>query len=140
MAMLAFVLAAILDPVQAALVLALVLVYRGPYAAAVAGVTAAVASETVMVLAAYDYAWGELLLPRLAASLMQAALLVWLVRLARQLLGGTAAGGAAAQADAGGLPGGTATLLESIGEPARRWAPWHIRAYVKRRLERLRLR
>src|SRR5262245_18498572 len=72
----AFLLAAFLDPVQAALVLAVLLLYRGPQPILVAAAAAAVASETVIMLAAADYMWGELIAPRLVASLMQ-AVLIW---------------------------------------------------------------
>ena len=81
MAMLEFLLAASLDPVQAALVLAVVLAYRGPLPVLVAAVTAAVASETIMALAGTDYTWGEMLAPRLVSSLAQAAVLCWIVSL-----------------------------------------------------------
>jgi hypothetical protein len=132
MAMLAFLLATLVDPVQAALVLAAVLLYRGPQPILVAGAAAAALSETVTVVAAVDYTWGELLVPRLAASLAQAAVLWWLVRLMRQ----ARIGGDAPQA------GGEATAALgslSAGAAGHRFAPWHMRAYV-RRLRRLRIR
>src|SRR5687768_825344 len=83
MVTLAFLIAACLDPVQAALVLALVIAYRGPLPIVAAGTAAALITETVMTLAAADYAWGELIAPRLVAALAQAAvavLAVWAVR------------------------------------------------------------
>jgi hypothetical protein len=119
MATLEFLLAAILDPVQAALVLALILAYRGPLPIVVVATAAAVASETVTVLAAADFAWGETLLPRLIASLVQTAVLHSGIR----LIWPSRAGGAAQQQGA---------------EPSRRLAPWHMRAFVRRRLSRLR--
>jgi hypothetical protein len=138
MAMLAFLLATLLDPVQAALVLAAVLLYRGPQPILVAGAAAAAVSETVTVMAAVDYTWGELLVPRFAASLVQAAALWWLVRLMRQ----ARPGGDAPQARGG----------RSLKRPRRpcdrsqralqghRFAPWHMRAYVRRLLRRLRIK
>jgi hypothetical protein len=104
-------------------------------------VAAAAVAETVMVLAAVDYGWGELMAPRLVASVTQAALLGWLVRLARQLrMGSAAAGSGVVRPGAGRLPASAAAMFESIGGPMRRLAPWHMRAYVRRHLERLRAR
>lgn len=139
MATLAFLFAAFADPVQAALVLAIVLAYRGPQPVAVAGATAAAVSETVVVLAADGYTWGELIAPRLVASLMQAALLVWIVRLVRHARPVTdTAGNAGRFADATRAAfGGSASVAVSI---AQRLAPWHMRAYVRRRVARLRSR
>jgi hypothetical protein len=117
MAMLEFLLAALLDPVQAALVLVLVLAYRGPMPILVAAVTAAVASETITALAASDYAWGEAMVPRLVSSLAQAAVLCWIVSLV--------------------WPGRAAP--QDATRPFR-LAPWHMRAFVRRRLLRLRER
>ncbi len=121
MATLEFLLAAVLDPVQAALVLVIVLAYRGPLPIPVAAVLAAVVTETIMVLAADDYTWGELLSPRLVSSLMQAAVLCWAVRRV--------------------WPGRAATAQQGA-EPhsprSSRLAPWHMRAFVRRRLARLR--
>jgi hypothetical protein len=137
MAMLAFLLATLLDPVQAALVLAAVLLYRGPQPILVAGAAAAALSETVTVMAAVDYTWGELLAPRLAASLAQAAALWWLVRLMRQ----ARAGGDAPQTGEPFAGEATAVLGSlSAGSAGHRFAPWHMRAYVRRRLRRLRMR
>ena len=51
MAMLDFLHAALLDPVQAALVLVVVLAYSGPLRLAVAAVAASVVSETIMAIA-----------------------------------------------------------------------------------------
>jgi hypothetical protein len=135
--MLAFLLATLLDPVQAALVLAVLLLYRGPQPVLVAGAAAAALSETVTVVAAVDYTWGQLLVPRLAASLAQAAALWWLVRLMRQ----ARAGGDAPQAREPFAGEATAALGSlSAGAAGHRFAPWHMRAYVRRRLRRLRIR
>jgi hypothetical protein len=117
MAMLEFLLAALLDPAQAALVLVIVLAYRGPVPVLVAAVTAAVASETITALAAADYAWGEMMAPRLLSSVAQAAVLCWAVGLVRP--------SRAAPPHAAG---------------AFRPAPWPMRAFVRRRLLRLRER
>jgi hypothetical protein len=110
MAMLAFLLATLLDPVQAALVLAAVLLYRGPQPILVAGAAAAAVSETVTVMAAVDYTWGELLVPRFAASLVQAAALWWLVRLMRQ----ARPGGDAPQARGGPFAEEATAALRSL--------------------------
>jgi hypothetical protein len=80
MATLGFVLAAVLDPVQAGIVLAVVLLYRGTLPVVVAGICAALVSETVMAFAAAGYAWGELILPRLISALVQAVALWWAVQ------------------------------------------------------------
>jgi len=105
-ATLAFVLAAFLDPVQAGIVLAFVLVHRGPQPIVVAGVVAAVVSETVMALAADGYMWGELIVPRAVSSLMQAAVLCWLIRLIQLARRGVAPiGGGRALGNAGATPG-----------------------------------
>ena len=98
MATLAFVLAAFLDPVQAGVVLAVILVHRGALPVVVAGVFAAVVSETVMALAADAYVWGEFILPRVVSSLMQAAVLCWIVRAVRP-------GGGVASTGEGRAPG-----------------------------------
>ncbi len=143
MASLAYLLAVFLDPVQAALVLAIVLVYRGPQPVIVAGAVAATASETIMVAAASGYTWGELILPRLVACLMQAAVLHWIVRAILRLseAGGTARRGLS-WLGINWLPTNPAA---AVGRPqdrsqAQRPAPWHMRAYVRRRLYRLRQR
>lgn len=136
MATLAFLLATLLDPVQAALVLAVVLAYRGPQPILVAAAAAAAVSETVTVVAAVDYTWGEMLVPRLAASLAQAAALCWLVRLVRQGLVG-AAGNAQRAAPLRGEATGALGPF-SAGSAAHRFAPWHMRAYVRRHMHRLR--
>jgi hypothetical protein len=136
MATLAFLLAAFLDPVQAALVLAIVLGYRGPQPILIAAAVAATASETIMMLAAADYTWGELVVPRLASSLMQAAVLCPAVRLIRKHWMGLA------RPDSERLQGSPLTTLRSLmtGAATHRLAPWHMRAYVRRRLIRLRSR
>jgi hypothetical protein len=119
MATLEFLLAAILDPVQAALVLVLILAYRGPLPIVVVAAAAAVAAETVVVLAAVDYTWGETLLPRLIASLVQTAVLHSGTRLI--------------------WPSRAVDPAQRRGaEPSRRLSPWHMRAFVRRRLFRLR--
>jgi hypothetical protein len=138
MASLAYLLAVFLDPVQAALVLAAVLVYRGPHPVFVAGAVAAAVSETIMV--ASGYAWGEFVLPRLAACLMQAAVLNWLVR---AILRAGEAGGAARRAlawlgiDWFPTKPATAGARPQHRSQAQRLAPWNMRAYVRRRLYRL---
>jgi hypothetical protein len=116
MAMLDFLLAALLDPAQAALVLAAVLAYRGPLPVPVAAITATVASETIMALAAADYLWGEMVAPRLVSSLAHAVLLCWIVGLIR--------------------PRRAASGQQRVS----RLAPWHMRAFVRRHLVRLRER
>jgi hypothetical protein len=120
MALLEFLLAAALDPVQAALVLVVVLAYRGPWPIPAAAVAAALASETVMTLAPVDYVWGELLAPRLVSSLVQAALLYSIVRLL--------------------WPGRTRPQpgAEAKADRPSRLAPWHMRALVRRRFAKLR--
>jgi uncharacterized membrane protein YeaQ/YmgE (transglycosylase-associated protein family) len=92
MATLSFVLAAFLDPVQAGLVLAVILVHRGSLPVIVAGIIAALVSETVMALAADGYVWGEFILPRAVSSLMQAAVLCWIVRAVRSIRAGGGVG------------------------------------------------
>ena len=137
MATLAFVLAACVDPVQAGLVLAIILVHRGPQPILVAAAVAAVVSETASVLVADEHAWGELLAPRAVASLLQAAILAWLVRFIRQ----SRTGGDVAQAEAGAASGNaTASLAAEPPPPVSRIAPWHMRTYVRRRLKKLRSR
>jgi hypothetical protein len=118
MVMLEFLLATLLDPAQAALVLAAVLAYRGPLPILVATVTAVVASETIMALAAADYTWGEMAAPRLVSSLAQAAVLCWIVGL---------------------IWSRSAAPLQHAAR-APRLTPWHMRAFVRRRLVRLRER
>jgi len=119
MAMLEFLPAALLDPVQAALVLAVVLVWRGPAPIPVAAVAVAVASESVMALAAADYTWGEMMVPRLVSSLVQAALLCRIVGLVR--------------------PGPRGAPQQQAARSSR-LAPWQMRALVRRRLNGLRER
>jgi hypothetical protein len=114
MAMLEFLHAALLDPVQAALVLAVVLAYGGPLRLVVAAVAASVVSETIMAIAGADYTWGEMMAPRLVSSLAQAAVLCWII-------------GAIWPRRAGGA-----------SRPATRLAAWHTRTLVRRRLLRLR--
>jgi|SRR5262245_10102326 hypothetical protein len=120
MVMLEFLLAALLDPVQAALVLAIVLAYRGPLPILAAAAAAAVASETIMASAGADYTWGEMLAPRLVSSLAQAAVLCWIVGLA--------------------WPGRAGSASQPSVARSSRLAPWHVRAFVRRRLVRLRER
>ena len=137
MTTLAFLLAAVLDPIQAALALAILLVYRGPQPIVVTGVTGAVLSETVMALAAADFIWGESITPRLVASLVQAAVLCWIVRLIRSAVAGIA-DPAAVASDTGS--DSTATLRGGAGAHGQHLAAWHIRGYVRRRIVRLRHR
>jgi hypothetical protein len=140
MATLDFVLAAFLDPVQAAIVLVVLLVHRGALPILVAGVAAAVLSETVMALAADNYVWGELIGPRLVSSLLQASLLCWVVRLVRLALAGGGARGRAGRAS------GHAAAFGSVGggggplSSASRAAPWQARAFIRRRITWLRFR
>jgi hypothetical protein len=134
MATFAFLLAALLDPVQAALVLGIVLVYRGPLPVLAAAAAAAVASETIVVLAAFDYTWGELIVPRFVSALLQAAAICWLVGLVRSIRWGGQATPATPP-----VPGDTAGLGSLLaGTERQRLAPWHMRAYVWHRLQRLR--
>src|SRR5262249_46494185 len=100
MVTLEFLVAASLDPVQAALVLAFVIACRGFEPVLISGVAAALVTETIMALAAPDYVWGELIAPRLVAALLQAVVLVlvlWAVRRAARsaaaALGRLASGG-----------------------------------------------
>jgi hypothetical protein len=135
MVTLAFLIAACLDPVQAALVLALVIAYRGPLPIVAAGTAAALITETVMTLAAADYVWGELIAPRLVAALAQAAvsvLAVWAVR--------SAARSAGAALGIGRLAADGSAALDVL-EPrpvSPRMALWHMRSYARRRISELR--
>lgn len=137
MATLPFLLAAALDPIQAAIVLAVLIVYRGPLPTIFAGATAALAAETFLVLAAADYTWGELIAPRLIASLIQAALLCWLIRLLSRLrVTGVASSGVSAFSSTPIASVRSLSGRSSLHRPA----PWHMRAYVRRRIHRLRHR
>jgi hypothetical protein len=118
MATLGFVLAAFLDPIQAGIVLAVVLVCRGARSVVVAGVCAAVVSETVMALAADNYAWGELVAPRMVSSLMQAVILWWVVRWARSVR----SSGSSAPTGPGGAAGTTTVAFAPL-EGRRMQAP-----------------
>jgi hypothetical protein len=91
MATLGFVLAAFLDPIQAGIVLGVVLVYRGALPVIVAGLCAALVLETVRTLAAADHAWGDLIVPHMISALAQAAVLWWVVRWLRSLRSGGSA-------------------------------------------------
>jgi hypothetical protein len=139
MATLDFVLSAFLDPVQAAIVLAVILIHRGAQPVVVAGVVAALLAETVMALAADAYLWGELIGPRVFSALMQAAVLVWIGRLIQLVrVGGDApsvAGRASGSRAAFGSLGGAGSIA-SAGRPA----PWQARAYIRRRINWLRFR
>src|SRR5262245_17959249 len=119
MVILAFLLAAFLDPVQAALVLAVLLVYRAAPLILAPAAAAGAASETVIMLATSDYMWGELIVPRLAASLMQAVLIWWMIRLVGQLWSGAEAG---AQRLGGSVMAALGSLTASTA--AQRLAPW----------------
>ena len=77
---LAFIVAAFLDPLQAGIVLAVLCLYQRPMPILVAALVAVVASETIMAFAGPGYLWGELIIPRLLASLLQASTLYWVVR------------------------------------------------------------
>jgi hypothetical protein len=138
MATLAFLVAACLDPVQAALVLVFVVAYRGYQPILVAGAAAALVTETTMALAASGYVWGELIAPRLVAALIQAAVSLLAVRIVRGLA--RSAGGVMGF---GRLSSGARTAaLEALESPSapRRIAPWHVRSYVRRHFCRLRRR
>jgi len=136
MVTLAFLIAACLDPVQAALVLALVIAYRGPLPIVAAGAAGALITETVMMLAAPDYVWGELIAPRLVAALAQAAvavLAVWAVR------GAARSAGAALGIGWLATDGGSAALDALEPRPvSARMALWHMRSYARRRISELR--
>lgn len=149
MVTLAFLVAACLDPVQAALVLVIIVAYRGPLPIVVAGAATALLVETVMALAAPGYVWGELIAPRLVAALLQAAVslfAIWLIRSAAKPV--TAALHAGQLADDGGataamptaLPAGLPTALDALDpRPVPpRMALWHKRAYVSHRVSELR--
>jgi hypothetical protein len=135
------VLVAFLDPIQAGIVLAVVLVHRGPLPVIVAGAVAALVSETVMALAADAYTWGELVAPRMVSALLQAGVLCWVVRWVRSIRAGIGA----AQAGPRGSAGNAAAMLGSLAgggalPPAGRSPPWHVRARMRRRMSRLRFR
>lgn len=137
MATFAFLLATFLDPVQAALVLAVILAYRGPQPILIAAAAAAAISETIMMVAAVDYTWGEWIVPRLAASFMQAALLWWPVWFVRtRWIGMDRSRPERPQRST--IAGTLRSLM--IGPAATRAAPWHTRAFVRRRLIKLRNR
>jgi hypothetical protein len=137
MATLSFLLAAALDPVQAAIVLAVLIIYRGPQPIILAGATATLAAETLLALAAVHYTWGEVVAPRLVASLIQAALLCWLIRLFGRLrVTGVARSGVGAFSS----PPVASLRSLSTRSTLHRPAPWHMRAYVRRRIYRLRSR
>lgn len=144
MATLAFLRDAGLDPVQAALVLVIVLVYRGSEPILVAGTAAAVIAETVMALAADGYTWGEWIAPRLVSAVLQATVLFWTVSLVRSVARSVMAGsgGVADESGVDRLSGGGATTLGAFDAhaPSRRPAPWHMRSHVRRRTYKLRER
>jgi hypothetical protein len=117
MVMLEFLHAALLDPVQAALVLVVVLAYGGPLRLVVAAIAASVISETIMAVAGAGYTWGEMMAPRLVSSLAQAAVLCWIV-------------GAIWPGRAG----------DASQQQPTTSLTWHVRTYVRRRLPRLRER
>jgi len=136
------VLVVFLDPLQAGIVLALVLLHRGLLSVIVAGVVAAVVSETVMALAADGYTWGELFAPRMVASLLQGAVLWGVVRLVRSMRIG---GSTAARGAGGGVAGNAVATLGSLGGGAAlpgapHAQPLHARAHLRRRASRLRIR
>lgn len=134
MATLAFLVAALLDPVQAALVLALMLAYRGPQPVLVAAAATAAISETVTVMAGIDYSWGEMLAPRLTAALVQAGALWWLMKLVRQALSGARPATSAAQLTSEAPPPSGTFTAEQVGQ---RSAAWEMRAYIRRHVQRL---
>jgi hypothetical protein len=137
MVTLEFLMAACLDPVQAALVLALVVVYRGPLPTVAAGCAAALIAETVMALAADGYVWGELFAPRLVAALLQAVVAVaavWAVRQVARSAGVALGLVAPLGVDLHG-PAATPAAREEPPAPAAPLglALWHMRAYARRR-------
>jgi hypothetical protein len=137
MATLDFVVAAFLDPVQAAIVLAVVLAHRGPRPVVVAGVVAGLVSETVRYVAADGYVWGTALAPHVVATLMQAAVLCRLVRLvqpARRSEASAGGGRALGNADA------TLASLGGAGPLPSPAGPWRMQTYVRHRINGLRLR
>jgi hypothetical protein len=71
-----------------------------------------------MALAAADYTWGEMAAPRLVSSLAQAGVLFWTV----------------------GLIWPSRVAPQEHAGRSSRLAPWHMRAFVRRRLIRLRER
>lgn len=136
MVTLEFLIKACLDPVQAALVLVIMLAYRGSHPVLVAGVTGATVAETIMTLAAAGYMWGELIAPRLVAALLQAAVLYWTVRIV--LIAARRAGGAlAARRLSSGCDTANGEAPRSAAAPM---APWHMRAFARRRVEKLHYR
>jgi hypothetical protein len=110
-------------------VLIVILAYRGPQPVLAAGAAAALATETIMALAAAGYVWGELIAPRLVASLLQAAALVVMVRIVRSAARGTGAAlsGRLAQ-------GGSGATLDAPPSAPPPTAPWHMRSYAARRV------
>ena len=141
MATLGFVLAAFLDPIQAGFVLAVVLAYRGPLPVIVAGVVAAVVSETVMALAADDYVWGEFVAPRLVSSLMQGAILCWAARWVRSLRAGGSAASPAADVAAGEAAAAFGSLGSGNALPqVSSTPPLHARGHLRRGINKLRIR
>ena len=129
-----FLLAASLDPVQAALVLAIVLAYRGPQPLMMSGVAAALVTEAVMVLVAPGYVWGELIAPRIVSALLQAAVLLGCIRLAgwgARRVGAWFVSGGSGPGELAGLEaaasGGGATPIDA----------WHMRGYARRRTYKL---
>jgi hypothetical protein len=145
MVTLAFLIAALLDPVQAALVLALVIAYRGAHPILVAGTAAAVISETIIALAGSGYVWGELIAPRLVAALMQAAALAWMVNLVRSAARSVGASLGISRFSSGRAPaavadpgiGGVSSASFEVppsGSGRRRISAWQMRAYARRHL------
>jgi hypothetical protein len=120
MATLGFVLSAFLDPIQAGIVLAVVLLYRDALPVVVAGVSAAVVSETAMAIATDTYTWGEDLPPRTVSALMQAAILWWAVRWVRSVHSG---GGPSTEAGGAGAATALAPLGKRHAQPTAPAAP-----------------
>ena len=134
MVTLEFLIKACLDPVQAMLVLVIVLAYRGSERILFAGVMGAVVAESIMTLAAAGYTWGELIAPRLVAALLQSAVLYWTVRVV--LMAARRAGGALA---ARWLSSDCDTAdVEPPSSAAEPMTPWHMRAFARRRMDKLR--
>jgi type VI protein secretion system component VasK len=133
MATLAFLVAACLDPVQAALVLAILVAYRGSQPIMLAGVVAAVVSETVMMLAVSGYVWGELIAPRVVAALLQAAVLFWCVSIVRSAArSASAALGGSRLSSSGGTASLEAQTIDAQGSRPGRLAAWRIGSHARR--------
>lgn len=142
MTILSFLLAACLDPVQAALVLAIVLAYRGSQPVMVSGVAAALITEAVMVLAVPDYAWKVSISPRIVSAIIQAAVLLGCVRgagwSARRMAAWLRLADDRGSDDAASTAGPSVAVGMQDGDS--RLAAWHMRGCTRRRVHKLRFR